>query len=554
MSANAEHIGSMSVDAFALSEARRFPRACVATPHHLASAAGLAVLADGGNAVDAVVAANLTLGVVAPYLCGYGGDLFVLLWREGDADGDGFWAYNGSGRAPAAATRDAVRVAAGSDAMPAAGPLTVTVPGAVEGWFVLLEGFGTRSFGELARSAVAYAEDGFVLSGRGAGAIARSKARFGRGASDWWDVYGGAEPGRPLRQPALARAIRTLADDGPDAFYGGTIGRDIAAHVQAHGGLMEPEDIAEHRGEPMTPMRAWYRDVEVLELPPNTQGVTALEALRIVEALSPGRPSGDGDDGGGGGYADRDRAEREHLAIEAMKLALADRDTFLTDPEAMTIAAEDLLAPAFVAARASAFDGARAGQPALGRPAQGGTAYLCAADAEGIMVSLIQSNYMGFGSGVTVPTWGINLQNRGAYFSLDPWHANVIAPRKRTLHTLVPAMALKDGAPWMAFGAMGGDGQAQTHLQLMVRMVDDSYELQRAIDAPRWVVSPYDHGVLADERFGPGVVEALRAKGHRVTVAPWFDPAFGHAHAIAREAGVYAGATDPRTEGAVLGL
>jgi gamma-glutamyltranspeptidase/glutathione hydrolase len=220
----------------------------------------------------------------------------------------------------------------------------------------------------------------------------------------------------------------------------------------------------------------------------------------------------------------------------------------------MTIGAEDLLAPAFVAARASAFDGARAGHPAPGRPAQGGTAYLCGADAEGTMVSLIQSNYMGFGSGVTVPAWGINLQNRGAYFSLDPSRANVIAPRKRTLHTLIPAMALKEGAPWMVFGAMGGDGQAQTHLQLMVSLVDGSAELQRAVDAPRWVVSPSDHSVLADERFGPNVVDALRAKGHRVRVAPWFDPAFGHAHAIARDGRGYAGATDPRTEGAVLGL
>jgi gamma-glutamyltranspeptidase/glutathione hydrolase len=518
------------------SEALAFPRSCVATPHHLASAAGLAVLADGGNAIDAVVAANLTLGVVAPYTCGYGGDLFALVWREDE----GLWAYNGSGRAPAAASVDAVRTAAGSDAMPSSGPLTVTVPGAVDGWFELLARFGTMSFGRLAGAAIAYADQGFVLSGRGGATIERSKDRFAS-APEWWAIYGDAGPGTLLRQPALGRTIRALAEHGPDALYGGPIGRSVADHVRSSGGLLSSEDLASHRGEPVTPMRSAYRDVEVVELPPNTQGVAVLEALAITESLSPDGIPADG-------------VERQHLLIESTKLALADRDALVSDPDAMATPASGLLAPGWIADRAAAFDPARAGSPLRGRVAGGGTAYLCAADADGTMVSLIQSNYMGFGSGVTVPEWGMNLQNRGAYFSLEPSHANVVAPRKRTLHTLIPAMVLRDGRPWAVFGTMGGDGQAQTHVQLMVRMVDDAEDPQRAVDAPRWVVSTADHAVVADDRFGHEVLAALEAKEHRVSTSGWFDPVFGHAHAIVRANRGYLGATDPRCEGSVLGL
>ena len=523
--------------AFDVSEARRFPRACIATPHHLASAAGLAVLADGGNAVDAAVAANLTLGVVAPYLCGYGGDLFALIRREGE----GLWAYNASGRAPSAATVEAVRAAVGADAMPSSGPLTVTVPGAVEGWFALLERFGTRSFGSLAEHASAYADEGFVLSGRGASAITSSKERFGPRASGWWAAYGEASPGRVLRQPALARTIRTLASDGPDAYYGDPIGPDIADRVRSAGGLLSAGDLAAHEGGAIELLRGRYRDVEVVELGPNTQGVAALEAMAIAESLAPAGPPSEG-------------LERHHLLIESMKLALADRDEHVSDPSAMAIEAADLLNPAWIAERAERFDPGAARSPESGRAAGGGTAYLCAADAEGTLVSMIQSNYMGFGSGVTVPGWGINLQNRGAYFSLDPSHVNAIAPGKRTLHTLIPAMALREGRPWLVFGTMGGDGQAQTHLQLMVRMIDDGEDAQRAIDAPRWLVSPADHSVVADERFSPAIVEGLRAMGHRIATSPWFDHRFGHAHAIVVTPDGYAGATDPRAEGAVLGL
>jgi gamma-glutamyltranspeptidase / glutathione hydrolase len=513
-------------------EARRFAAACVASPHHLASQVGLDVLASGGNALDAAIATNLTLGVVIPYLCGYGGDLFALVWK------DGLVGYNGSGRAPASATVQAVGTAAGSDRMPTFGPLSVTVPGAVAGWFDLLERFGTRSFKELAAPAIRYARDGFPLSAAAMQSIERARDRFAWSGS-WQAVYGSAREGKLLRQPDLARTIERVAHAGPDAYYGGSIAEAIAHQIRSLGGLMEPSDLAGHRGDWVSPLSTRYRDVEVFELPPNTQGVAALEALNIVQALGPLSPAG---------------PDRQHSMIEAMKLSLADRGEYVSDPGAMLLPADRLASRAWAVERASSIDPAHAGEPVPVPPAMGGTAYLCAADRDGMLVSLIQSNYMGFGSGVTVSDWGINLQNRGASFSLDPSHVNVVAPRKRTLHTLIPAMAFRDGRPWMAFGAMGGDGQAQTHLQLLARIVDDGEDVQRAIDAPRWMVSPADWAVSAESRFDPATLDELRRRGHRLAVKEAFDSLMGHAHAIQMTDGGYAAATDPRAEGAALGF
>jgi gamma-glutamyltranspeptidase/glutathione hydrolase len=506
--------------------------ACIATPHHLASAAGREVLAAGGNAMDAAIAANLALGVVTPYLCGYGGDLFALVWRDGP------FAYNGSGRAPAGATVEAVRTAAGGEVLPRFGPLTVTVPGAVEGWFVLLDTFGTRSFEELASPALRLAREGFPVSAVASESFARARLLY-EGSGEWQRVYATASEGALLEQPDLVRTIETLSSEGPDAYYRGAIGRAICEQIRALGGLMEPQDLAEHRGEWVEPMHGRYRDVDVLELPPNTQGVTALEALAIVGAL---------------GTLPADGPDRQHLLIESVKLALADRNRYVTDPEHMAVPAETLISSGWIAERARQFDPARAGDPGPGLATSGGTAYLCAADGAGMLVSLIQSNWMGFGSGVTVPGWGINLHNRGQIFSLDPGHANVIAPRKRTLHTLIPALALRKGHPWLVFGTMGGDGQPQTHLQLLARMVDDGLDPQPAIDAPRWVVSPADWSVTAESRFGPGIVDGLRARGHRLSVTGAMDRAMGHAHAIRVDGNGYVGGADPRSEGAVLYL
>ncbi len=512
-------------------EARRFPNACVASPHYLASGVGLSVLDSGGNAVDAAVATNLALGVVLPYLCGYGGDLFAQVW-----DGSSLHGYNGSGRAPAAATPERVREALEGDELPAFGPLSVTVPGAVEGWFALLERFGTRSFAELAEAALSFARGGFPLTERGAGIIEVSKGLY---TDDWgaaWQAtYGDAAPRRSLRQPDLARTIERLSGAGPDPYYRGEIAEAIADAVP----LMAPDDLAAHAGDWVEPLRTSYRGVEVCELPPNSQGVAALEALNLVEGFElpeVGDPA------------------REHLLLEAMKLALADRDAHLTDPEHMTTDAAELASKAWADERRARIDPQRAAGPAPGRAATGGTIYLCAADSDGMLVSLIQSNYVGFGSGVTVPGWGINLQNRGSYFSLDPEHPNVIAPRKRTLHTLMPGMAFRDGEPWLVFGTMGGDGQAQTHLQILTRMIDGTDDPQQAISAPRWEVSPTDWTVSCESRFPDGTAEDLRARGHTVEAMGPYEIKMGHAHAIEVVDGGYAAGTDPRAEGAALGL
>ncbi len=516
-----------------MTEARRFAHACVASPHHLASSVGLSVLASGGNALDAAIATNLTLGVVTPYLCGFGGDLFAIVAKEGR-----IFAYNGSGRAPAAATVEAVRRAASTDRMPERGPHSVTVPGAVEAWFALLDRLGSMGFSELAAPAVGLAREGFPLSEAGAASIARPKDRFGW-SPEWLAVYGRARAGQRLQQPDLAGAIELLCSAGPDAYYRGSIAEGIVSHLCSVGGLMAPDDLASHHGDWVEPMSTTYRDVEVLELPPNTQGVTVLEALNIIQHLGALSPEG---------------PERQHLLIEATKLSLSDRDAHLTDPADMRVRPEELGSLTWAAERARSFDPTRAGDPPPGRPASGGTAYVCAADADGMIVSLIQSNWMGFGSGLTVPGWGINLHNRGATFSLDPAHVNVIAPAKRTLHTLIPALALREGRPWLAFGTMGGHGQAQTHVQLLVRIVDDGEDPQRAIDAPRWIVSPWDWSVTAEARLSSDTLDGLTARGHRLVTTERLDSLMGHAHAILVSPDGYAGATDPRTEGAVLGL
>ncbi len=518
-----------------MSEAKRFPSGCVASPHYLASAAGLAVLADGGNAIDAAIATSLTLGVVTPYMCGYGGDIFAIVHQPTDAKA--IHAYNGSGRSGAAATLDAV-AATTDGTMPTIGPHTITVPGAVEGWFTLLDRFGSRTFAELAQAALRYAHDGFPLSTAMTAHLRRLATTYSPDwGAEWRSIY--AEAGTVLRQPGLATTIEMLCAQGPDAYYRGPIAEAIAETVQGFGAFIATDDLATHTGDWVEPLSTTYRGIEVLEMPPNSQGLATLQALNIIEDIDLAGP---------------DSSQRQHVLIEAAKLALADRDEHITDIAYMRISPAELVSKGWAARRRDALDLADATTPAPGRPAVGGTIYLCAADDDGMLVSLIQSNFAGFGSGVTVPGWGINLQNRGAYFSLDADHCNVIAPRKRTMHTLMPAMALRDGEPWLVFGAMGGDGQAQTHLQFLNRVIDDGADIQDAIDAPRWVVSPTDWSVRAESRFPHDLLMELGARGHTVSKAGVYDSAMGHAHAIEVTPYGYAAATDPRADGAALGL
>jgi gamma-glutamyltranspeptidase/glutathione hydrolase len=404
----------------------------------------------------------------------------------------------------------------------------------------LLDHFGTRTFADLASRAQSYARDGFPLSAKAAGYIGASASIYKDDwANAWQSVYGGASAAELLTQPDLARTIETLRSQGPDAYYTGPIAQAIARTLRSHGALMGDEDLASHGGDWVEPLSASYRGVNVYELPPNSQGVTALEALNIIEDVELGPPAS---------------ATRVHVLIEAVKLALADRNAFVTDAEYMLRPAAELASKEWARRRRAELDLDRASAPSTGRAAVGGTIYLCAADADGMLVSLIQSNYVGFGSGVTVPGWGINLQNRGAFFSLDPAHVNAVAPRKRTMHTLMPAMALRDGRPWLVFGTMGGDGQAQTHVQFLSHVIDDGLNVQDAIDAPRWAVSPADWSVAAESRFGEGVLRALQVRGHRVDAVGPFETQMGHAHAIEVTDVGYAAATDPRAEGAALGL
>jgi gamma-glutamyltranspeptidase/glutathione hydrolase len=507
------------------------PRAAVASPHYLASAAGFAALARGGNAMDAVVAANLALGVVAPYLCGYGGDVFAIVW-DGELHG-----YLGSGTSPAAITVDHVAAQSNGGHMPVFGAHTVTVPGAVRGWFDLLDRWGTRSFGDLAEDAVRFARDGFEVTPGGGRAFDESRAMY-RGFDAWNAVYGDARSGTTLRQPAMARLIELLAAEGADAYYRGEVADAIAATIQVAGGTMTSDDLAAHAGEWAPPLLGAYRGNEIAELPPPTQGVTVLEAMRILD----------------GADLPDDAVGCQHVLIEALKQALADRDHHVTDPAGMTVAADDLLAEEWVTSRRAAIRPDRAVAPEPGIAQPGGTAYLCAADADGLLVSLIQSNFVHCGSGVHVPEWGINLNNRGFSFSLDPTRANVLAPRKRPLHTLVPAMALRDGAPWLVFGSMGGDAQAGVHVQLLAHVIDARADIADAIDAPRWRIDPGSWRVHMEARFPSSVVDGLRDLGHRVDEAPRYDVQMGHAHAIRRTANGYGVTFDPRSEGSALGF
>jgi gamma-glutamyltranspeptidase/glutathione hydrolase len=502
----------------------------VATPHYLATSAGLVALARGGNAFDAVLAANLALGVVAPYLCGYGGDVFAIVW-DGALHG-----YLGSGRSAAGASLPDAQERHG-DQLPAFGGEVVTVPGAVAGWFDLLDRFGTRPFAELAGAAIRLARDGFEITPQAATVFAESR-RFYRGFDEWHAVYGAVADGDVLRQPALARTIEALASDGPEVYYRGPIADAIGEAVQAAGGALTGDDLSAHGGEWATPLRAPYRDAEVVELPPPTQGVSALEALRILDGFAPPESG----------------PAREHALLESTKQALADRDRWVTDPDTMPVPASTLLTEDWVASRRRAIDPDRAGTPDPGEPQPGGTAYLCAADANGMFVSLIQSNFIHFGSGVHVPAWGINLNNRGLSFSLDAERPNVLAPAKRPMHTLIPGMVFRDGAPWAAFGSMGGDAQVPVHVEVLHQVLAEAADWADAIHAPRWRVDVGSWRVHAESRFDASTLDGLRALGHDVVTTSPFDSGMGHAHAVWRRADGFGATSDPRSEGAALGM
>jgi gamma-glutamyltranspeptidase / glutathione hydrolase len=505
-------------------------RNVVSASQPLAAQAGLRMLLKGGNAIDAALAAAMTLTVVEPAGCGLGSDAFAIVW-----DGNKLHGLNSSGRAPAAWTPERFR---GRAAMPERGWDSVTVPGAVAAWVELAQRFGSLPLTVLAEPAISYARYGFQVTPKIAALwhIAEGLLANQPGFADTF-LPGGCAPraGEVFKCPAIADSLELIASTKGEAFYRGPLAEGITAHAKAHGAALTASDLAAHTASWVEPLATPFEGALVQELPPNGQGIATLMALGMIEAL----------DRMGNGPDD---PSVMHTSIEAMKLAFADVSRYVADPTAMHIKPEDLLDPGYLTGRAKQI-GEHAGSPSYGAPKPGGTVYLAAADSDGRMISFIQSNYLGFGSGVVAPG-GISLQNRGAGFVLEPGHVNEVGPGKRPFHTIIPGFVTEaSGVPLMAFGVMGGQMQAQGHLQMAMRVLRYRQNPQAAADAPRWRLLA--NGTVAVEpSMPPAAVEALRACGHKViTQQPDQDFAFGGAQLILRTEDGYVAGSDPRKDG-----
>ena len=507
-------------------------RNIVSASQPLAAQAGLRMLLAGGNAVDAALAAAMALTVVEPTGCGLGSDGFAIVW-----DGQALHGLNASGRSPAAWTPAYFAERGG---IPEMGWNAVTVPGAVLAWVALSKRLGKLPFAQLAQPAIDYARNGFPVSPTIARLWALGAAKLGAqpGFAECF-MPGGRSPqaGEIFRSEAHARTLELIAETEGEAFYRGELAQKMAAHSQAHGGAMTLADLAAHQADWVGTIQQRFGDSVIHEIPPNGQGIAALMALGMLDAVGVDQQPLDG-------------VDSVHLQIEAMKLAFADLHHYNADMDAMQVAPADLLHTNYLARRAALIDRERAGEPSYGAPRPGGTVYLAAADSQGMMVSFIQSNYMGFGSGVVVPGTGISLQNRGHGFNLIPGHANEVAPKKRPSHTIIPAFAMHaDGTPQMAFGVMGGPMQSQGHLQMALRVLRYGQNPQAAADAPRWRVTG-GKGVAVEPGFDPAVVAALRARGHEVTVEEGNGVfAFGGAQLVLKSGSHYIAGSDPRKDG-----
>jgi gamma-glutamyltranspeptidase/glutathione hydrolase len=510
---------------------RRMPvigRQAVAASHPTAAQVALSILAGGGNAIDAAVAGAAALAVVEPTMNGIGGDSFALVW-----DGAKLHGLNATGRAPAAWSLARFERAA---RMPELGWDAVTVPGAVSGWVALCERFGSKPLGELLAPAIRYAREGSpVLPAMGA-LWAAAPARFA-GFDEFQRVFlpGGRAPaiGSFVRFPDAADTLAAIGESRGESFYRGDLARRMAAASRAAGGAMTEEDLAAHRPEWVAPISVSFGDARVHELPPNGQGLATLIALGILAAL----PLREGSD----------HPDTVHLQIEAMKAAFADCRQHLADPARMRVDPAELLAPSRLAARAAEIRLDRAAPPRASAPPDHGTVCIMTADREGRMVSLIQSNYLGFGSGVVVPGTGISLHNRALGFSLDPAHPNGVAGGARPYHTLMPGFLTRGGEAAMVFGVMGGHAQPQGHVQLVLRTVLHRQNPQAACDAPRWHVTETSD-VALEAGFSAAVRNDLAKRGHRlVDDAPL--QLFGGAQAIYQLPEGYLGASDPRKDG-----
>jgi gamma-glutamyltranspeptidase/glutathione hydrolase len=520
-----------------------------ATSQPLATAAAIRVLQQGGNAIDAAIAANAVLGVVEPMSCGIGGDLFAIVW---DAKSKKLVGLNASGRAPYSATIARFETM-GLSEIPTHGPLSWSVPGCVDGWEELRSRFGTKPMAELLAPAIAYAEEGFPVSEiiaadwRGAQVALR-----GIPTSAACFLPGGHAPqtGDLFRNPGLARSLRLIAREGRDAYYRGPITEAIVAYSHSVGGLFESRDFEDHMSTWVDPVSTNYRGYDVWELPPNGQGIAVLQMLNLLEPydLKKLGPLS---------------AETLHLMIEAKKLAYEDRGTYYTDPEFARVPVKTLISKEYAATRALLIDSDRANvHPTPGDPKEADTIYMTVVDKDFNAVSLIQSNFAGFGSYHVPGDLGFPIQNRGCLFALDPKHANHLEPHKRPFHTIIPGFVTRDGKPWLSFGLMGGDMQAQGHVQVLCDMIDFGMDVQEAGDAPRFrhagssdPTGPraIDGGtVYLESEIGPEVRRALEARGHKIVP---IQGGFGGYQAIRidTDRGVLIGGSDPRKDGGAMG-
>jgi len=524
------------------------PHGMVASPHYLASQAGVDILKKGGTAVDAAIATNSVLNVVYPHMCGIGGDAFWLVYDAAKKD---LAFLNASGRSAYAATIETYKKA-GMNSMPVRGPLTVTVPGAVDGWFEAHRRYGRLPMAALLETAIAYSRRGYpishVLSFKTHEAVSElssystSKSLFLPGGK-------APRPGDVLTNPGLASSLEKIAREGRDVFYQGEIGREIVRFSRENGGLLTERDFLEHRSDWGKPVSTQYRGYTVYETAPNSQGLTALLILNLLDGYSLASM----------GYQSPDHL---HFMVEAKKVAFADRNRYISDPEKVKIPMDDLLSKDYANKRRALIQKDRAVDPQAISPGIFGrdTIYLCTVDEAGNAVSLIQSLYYSFGSAVVAGNTGILLQNRGAYFSLNPDHVNCLQPHKRTFHTLMASMTFRDGKPLLVFGTSGADGQPQTHIQVMTGVFDFGLDIQAAIEAPRWVAGRYllhhSEGLLMMEgRFPAPVVEELRKRGHQIQIVDGIDQSMGSAHGIMvhPENGLRMGGSDPRCDGAAIG-
>ncbi|RZQ56354.1 gamma-glutamyltransferase [Pseudidiomarina tainanensis] len=526
------------------------PHAMAATSQPLATQVALDIMQAGGNAIDAAIAANALLGLVEPTGNGIGGDLFAIVW---DAEGKRLHGLNASGRSPKSLTLDYF-LENGYESIPARGVLPLSVPGAVDGWFELHEKFGKLPMVQVLAPAVEYAENGFPVTEVIAYYFERN-AEVLKNQPGFADVFmkGGLPPqkGKMFKNPDLANTYKLIAKEGRDAFYKGKIAKTIDAFVKKHGGFLSYEDLASHTSTWVNPVSTNYRGYDLWELPPNTQGIAAQQILNILENY----------DVASMGF---DSPEYVHLFVEAKKLAFEDRAKYYSDPDFNEVPVEGLLDKDYAKQRAKLIDMKRAGksfEPG-NPPTEGDTIYLTTADADGNMVSLIQSNYRGMGSGITPTGLGFVIQNRGELFALDKNHRNVFEPGKRPFHTIIPAFVTKDGKPLMSYGVMGGATQPQMHAQILINMIDFGMNLQEAGDAPRILHTGSsqptgevmtDGGVVSLENgFSDHTRRELIKMGHTLqeAVGP-----YGGYQAIWRnhEEGVYYGASESRKDGHAAG-